>query len=74
MLLESAYLNYSKNSSCRLLCINALPIYHIILSIESKASMYLNRNSIFGFAIGFTEISRVNEQNEQVHNENFFGG
>ena len=26
MLLESAYLIYSKNSSCRLLCINALPI------------------------------------------------
>ena len=72
MFLESAYLNYSKNSSCRLLCINALPIYHIILSIESKVSMYLVRK--FGFAIGFTEISRVNEQNEQVHNENIFGG
>ena len=36
--------------------------------------MYLVRNSKFGFAIGFPEISRVNEQNEQVHDENFLGG
>ena len=49
-----------------MLCINALPIYQIILSIESKVSMYLVRNSKFGFAIGFTEISRVNEQNDTM--------
>ena len=29
---KSAYLNYAKNSSCRLLCMNALLIHHIIFS------------------------------------------
>ena len=38
---KSAYLNYVKNSSCRLLCINALLIHHIIFS---TVSMNLVRN------------------------------
>ena len=38
---KSAYLNYAKNSSCRLLCINASLIHHIIFS---SVSMNLVRN------------------------------
>ena len=38
---KSAYLNYAKNSSCRLLCINTLLIHHIIFS---TVSMNLVRN------------------------------
>ena len=37
---KSAYLNYATNSSCRLLCINALLIHHIIFTV----SMNLVRN------------------------------
>ena len=55
--LESTYLNYAKKSNFRPLCINALLIHHIILSTVSEVSMYLVRNSKFGFAICFTEIS-----------------
>ena len=93
--LESAYLNYAKTSSCRLLCINALLIHHIIFSTVSTVSMNVVRNCKIGFAIGFTEINIlrlfktawfptstqntlyailcwVNEQNEQVHSENYY--
>ena len=38
---KSAYLSYAKHSSCRLLCINALLIHHIIFS---TMSMNLVRN------------------------------
>ena len=42
--LESAYLNYAKNSSCRLLCINALLIHHIIFSTVITVIKNLVRN------------------------------
>ena len=42
--LESAYLNYAKNSSCKLLCINALLIHHIIFSTVSTIIKNLVRN------------------------------
>ena len=42
--LESAYLNYAKKSSCRLLCINALLIRHIIFSTVSTVIKNLVRN------------------------------
>ena len=51
---KSANLNYAKNSGCRLLCINALLIHHIIFS---TVSMNRVRNKKIGFTIGFTEIS-----------------
>ena len=93
--LESAYLNYAKNSSCRILCINAWLIHHSIFSTVSTMSSNLVRNYKIGFAIGFIEISIlrlfktawfpastqntlyailcwVNEQNEQVHSENYY--
>ena len=42
--LESAYLNYAKNSSCRLLCMNALLIHHIVFSTVSTVIKILVRN------------------------------
>ena len=39
---KSAYLNYAKSSSCRLLCINALLTHHIIFSTVSMSLVRKN--------------------------------
>ena len=57
--LESVYLDYAKNSSCRLLCITALVIYTILYSAQWVQWVWTwsETKKLTLITIGFTEIS-----------------